>query len=344
MTKQSTVPVKDIKKILLINLAFIGDVILSTPVARALREHFFQASIDMLTVPVTAPIAELNPYIDRVIIYDKKGRHKKWQNLLNLLRELRSYRYDMIVCTNFAVRGAMIAWIVGAPCRIGYDAQHGKWFLTHAVSSDRPVIRHEADNYSDVLKALGITVADTSLKLKIRQQDQQAVSQILKRTDGKALVLICPAGSYPQKSWSRENYGILIEYLAEEADLVLIGGQAEKKLLEELNQASGGHAQVCGGTFTLPELTALIADSDLLITVDTAPLHIAQAIGTPVIALFGPTDPRVWGPRGEGNEVCYSKAACSPCWGKVRECDHRCMRGIRAQEVVEKARKILTTG
>ena len=341
MTKQSVSPPPKIHSILIINLAFIGDVILSTPVARAMRETYPEATIDMLTVKVPAPIAELNPYIDKVIIYDKKGHHKQWWQVLTLIRELKSRHYDLAVCTNFAVRGAILAWAIGAPHRIGYDAQHGKWFLTRSASARRPVIRHEADNYLDVLQPLGISTRDTSLALTIREEDRQTVRQILKRTPGKLLIIICPAGSYSRKSWTSDGYATVIKELAPIADLALIGGIAELPFLNELNRQADGQAQVFGGTFSLQELAALVAYADLLITVDTGPLHIAQAVGTPVLALFGPTDPAVWGPRGQRDLVLYSKADCSPCWGKVASCDHRCMTAITAAEVIEKVHEIL---
>lgn len=341
MTKQSVSPPPKIHSILIINLAFIGDVILSTPVARAMRETYPEATIDMLTVKVPAPIAELNPYIDKVIIYDKKGHHKQWWQVLTLIRELKSRHYDLAVCTNFAVRGAILARAIGATHRVGYDAQHGKWFLTQAASVHRPAIRHEADNYLDVLQPLGITTLDTSLVLTIREEDRQTVRQVLKRTPAKPLIIICPAGSYPRKSWTSEGYAAVIKELAPIANLVLIGGQAEQPMLNELNSQTGSQAQVFGGNFNLKELTALVADADLLITVDTGPLHIAQAVGTPVLALFGPTDPAVWGPRGQRDVVLYSKADCSPCWGKAASCDHRCMTGITAAEVTKMAYEIL---
>lgn len=341
MKNQAVSSPDNIAKILIINLAFIGDVILSTPVARALREHYPQACINMLTVPVAAPIAELNPYINKVIQYDKNSRQRKWLSALELIRELKTHRYDLVICTNFAVRGAIIAWAVGAPNRIGYDTQHGKWFLTRTASAERPVIRHEAENYLDVLQPLGITTFDTSLALTIREKDRQNVKQVLKRTPGRPLIIICPAGNYPRKSWTNEGYLTVIKELAPIADLALIGGKAEQPMLNELNSQTGDQAQVFGGTLNLKELTALVADADLLITVDTGPLHISQAVGTPVVALFGPTDPAAWGPRNKQDVVFYSRTDCSPCWGRVLECDHKCMESIPALHVIQAVKKML---
>ena len=344
MNLQPIAPPPDIHKILIINLAFIGDVILSTPVARALRETYPQAIIDMLVVPGPAGIAEMNPYIDTVHVYDKKGRHRNWFRAYRLVKELQTYHYDVIVCTNFAVRGAILAWLIGAPYRIGYDAQHGKWFLTHAASARRTVIRHEAENYLDVLKPLGISMDDTSLCLTIPDKVHRSLERHVVRYPGKPLVLICPAGRHKRRSWTEDGYIRLIRELAVFADIGLIGGKTEQDYLEGINHLSGNLAVVYSGVFDLKQLAAFISEADLLISVDTAPLHIAQAVGTPVLALFGPSIPAVWGPRGERDVIFYRKVDCAPCWGKTPNCDHRCMSVIKPDDVIRKAKEMLMLG
>jgi len=333
---------KSVRRILLINLAFIGDVLLTTPVARALHEAFPNADIDMMTIPLTAPIARGNPYINDVIEYDKRGRHKKIGELLKLIGRIRARRYDLAITANFAPRGAMLAWASRIPVRVGYDAQHAGWFLTHIASAKRPVIRHEAENHLDVLKPLGITTADTSLTLAVDPRDEAALEAKIRRRPDKKLVLICPAGSYPRKSWTVEGYAALVRALEPDADCCLTGGAKEGPLLAEINSAANGLAQVLPGILTLGELAALVKAADLVVTVDTAPLHIAQAVGTPVVALFGPTDPRVWGPRGPRDIVIKAPADCSPCWGRTPCPDHSCMEKIDPQTVTKAARDILT--
>lgn len=340
MTKQSAILPANIRKILIINLAFIGDVILCTPVTRALRESYPEAVIDILTVPAATAVANLNPYINHVLSYDKKGIHRKWRNLLALIRELRNRKYDMVVCTNFAVRGAMLARAIGAPIRLGYDAQQGSLFLTHTTKAERGPDRHEAENYLDVLRSIGITAKDTSLCLKVRPEDLEYIQTLLPQSE-KPIVVICPAGSYQLKSWTVKAYAELIQQLASVATVVLIGGTVETVLLEEINNQAGGQAYLFGGTLTLQQVTALISVAHLLVTVDTAPLHIAQGVGTPVIALFGPTDPAIWGPRGKDDVVFYHKVACSPCWGKNPTCDHRCMEQLQPEPVIQKAKELL---
>ncbi len=326
---------QSVRRILIINLAFIGDVLLSTPVARALHMAFPAAAIDMMVIPLTAPIARGNPYINDVIEYDKRGQHKKIGELIKLIGQVRARRYDLAVTTNFATRGAMLAWVSGIPVRVGYDAQRAGWFLTHTADSRRETVRHEAENYLDVLKPLGITTDDTSLVLDIDPRDAAALGGKVGRSPGIKLLLICPAGSYPQKSWTLEGYAALVRAFAPVADCCLIGGKAEGPLLVAINRAADGLAQVLPGTLTLGELAALVKEADLLVTVDTAPLHIAQAVGTPVVALFGPTDPRVWGPRGLRDIVLQAPAECSPCWGRTACRDHKCLDSLAVGRVIK---------
>ncbi len=332
---------QDVKRILIINLAFIGDVLLSTPVARALRGAFPQAEIDMLVMPLTVPIARGNPYIDNVLAYDKRGRHKKIGELLKLIADLRRRRYDLAVTTNFAPRGAMLAWAAGIRERVGYDAQHAGWFLTRAASSCRPVARHEAENYLDVLKPLGITTEDTSLALTVDPAADEAMRHKVPLEADKPVVLICPVGSYPQKSWTTAGYAELIGSLTPRAQCFLIGAAKEEGQLIAINAAAGQQAAVLAGALSLGELAALIAAAALVVSVDTGPMHMAVALGTPVVALFGPTDPAKWGPRGPRDVVLTQQVDCSPCWGRTDCSDCRCMNTIDAAAVIAAVDKLL---
>jgi lipopolysaccharide heptosyltransferase II len=332
----------EIKKILIINLAFIGDVILSTPLTRALRETYSSARITMLTVPLTASIAELNPFVDEVRIYDKKGNHKGFFGGIELIRELRNEKYDLAICMNFAVRGAIVAWASGIKYRVGYDAQNAKWFLTHVATSHRETIRHETQNHLTVLNPLGIVAHDTSLCLKEKTDVQRKIIDLLGLSKTSPLGIICPIGSYPLKSLPKEKYIEIIKKLHSKAEIYLIGSRAEKVMLDQIaNEAGMSSDKVLAGTLSLPELVEFIRLAKFMITVDTGPLHIAQAVGTPVITAFGPTDPRVWGPRGKKDVLIYEPVSCSPCWGKKECVEHQCMMRIDSQKIVRAVDEIL---
>jgi predicted lipopolysaccharide heptosyltransferase III len=333
-------PIKhEIKKILVINLAFIGDVLLTTPVCRGLRATYPNATIDMLVIPLTEQVAVGNPYVNRVIVYDKRGRHKHFGALCALIGRLRREHYDLSLAMNFAVRGALLAWASGVKRRVGYDRQHAPWFLTDIADSSREQIRHETENHLAILKPLQISSNDTSLVFKVKASDRESLSHKVFFTERPALA-VCPFGSYPKKSWNTDRYGQLIQKLTDTYQCFLLGSNGERAGLEEIAAKSGKSVPVLGGNLTLGELAALLQQVKLLITVDTGPMHLANAVGTPVVALFGPTDPRIWGPRGKYDQVIQAKSKCSPCWGKG-ECPGRhCMEKIELSDVEKAVRAI----
>lgn len=325
-----------LSRILVINLAFIGDVLLSSPVIRALREAYPQAAVDMLTVPLSVPVAERNPYVRQVFAYDKRGKHRKLTELFALIRLLRQQHYDLAISLNFSLRSAFMAWASGASRRIGYDAQNGGWLLTDTLPADRSVAQHETLNHLAVLKPLGISPVNTSLALSVRPEDVAALRNKLALPEQQPIVLVCPIGSYRQKSLPTASYAALIRALAPYCRLFLIGAPKEAAGLAAINQAADGLATVVT-YLTLGELAALIQAAAVLISVDTGPVHIAQALGTPVVALYGPTDPKIWGPRNVSDRVFYRGEACSPCWGR-KECpDNICLTALDPAEITAAA-------
>lgn len=336
------------EKILVINLAFIGDVLLTTPMVRALKNSYPAADIDMLVIPLTKPIAAGNPYISEVLTCDKKGEHKKIKKLWGLVQTIRSRRYDMAICTNFAPRGAMLAFAAGIPFRIGYDAQHADWFLTHTASAKRLNVRHESENHLDVLMPLGVSTKDFSLDFKINTSDIKTMQDKIRQNFGqnfkRPIAVICPLGSYPQKNWVAHSYADLIKKLAKKADCYLIGGKSQESELNLINEASGNLGRVLAGTLSLGELAAFLAAANLLVSVDTGPLHIAEAVKTPVIALFGSTDPKCWGPRRDKSRIFTLSLECSPCWGKASCQNNRCMLDLDAAAIALAAEDILEAG
>ena len=330
-----------IKKILYINLAFIGDIILSTPALRALREKYPHAMIDMLVIPWAAQAAAGNPYVDHVYSYDKKGVHRKIKNLWHLILDLRSHKYDLAIAANFASRGAMMAKAIGARYRIGYDAQHAGFFLTHTVSSHRDIIKHETENQLDVLRPLGITTNDFSLTFRHNPVDVKNMNSKVQHSSDLPILVICPFGRHPLNSWRVEGYVEIIKGLAGIASCYLIGGKAEKEKLDDINSKAGNHGQVLAGNLTIGELAAFLAKSSLVITVDTGPMHIASAVGTPILALFGRSDSRVWGPRGICDKIIQLNLDCAPCI-IPRECEHHsCMKNITSEMVISTAIEML---
>ena len=330
-----------IKKILVIDLAFIGDVILATPTMRTLKEHFPKASLTMLTIPLTAEIAAMNPYVDEVLVYDKRGRDKGLLGMWRMARRLAPMGFDLCVSMNFALRGAVVARLAGIPHRLGYDAQHAGFFLTMVASHKRDGIKHETLNHLEVLRPLGIDDknADASFSMNVPESARESLEKkrAQRHIPPDGYLVLCPIGSYVRKNLPLATAAHIVRHFSQRQAIFLIGGKAEEKQLEEIAKLAGlPRNNVLAGALTLPELAAFLEKASCLITVDTGPLHIAQAVGCRTVAVFGPTDPVVWGPRGGEDVILYRKTDCSPCWGKGR-CEKRmaCIGGTTAREIIK---------
>ena len=334
----------DIKKILIIDLAFIGDVILSGPLTMAIRQKWPKAELAMLTVPLTAPVAEMLPAVDRVLVYDKKGTHRGLGGMWQMAKELRRERFDLAVCMNFALRGAAVARMAGIPYRLGYDAQHAGWFLTWAASHVRDGIKHETLNHLEVLKPWGIgadSLAAEALQLKlvpgreaVASFDEKAAKWQLPEKGG--YYVLCPIGSYERKNLPLPLAVQLLRQLEGEKPVYLIGGSGEKAALSAMAKAGHiGEGRVLAGSLSLPELAVFLQRAAAMVSVDTGPMHVAQAVGCPTVAVFGPTAPEVWGPKNSDSRTIYLAESCSPCWGKGECSGSRCMERIKANMVLE---------
>ena len=335
-----------IKKILIIDLAFIGDVDLAGPLPRAVRAKWQQVEICMLTVPLTKPVAEMLPAVDRAIAYDKKGVHRGLRGMWQIAKELRKENFDLAVCMNFALRGAVVARLAGIPYRLGYAAQHAGWFLTWAASPVRRGIKHETENHLEVLQPWGgLSVDDYSLALEPPETAKKSLAQkrrelgLAKQDD---YFVLCPIGSYRRKNLPMPLAVKLIQELEQEKKVYLIGGKGEQAALAAM--ASAGQIdekRVLAGTLNLPELTVFLQEAAAMVSVDTGPMHIAQAVNCPTVAVFGPTDPKVWGVRNTNSRTIYLAEKCSPCWGKGECQNNSCMEGVRAEMVLTALKKVL---
>ena len=330
-----------VKKILVIDLAFIGDVILATPVMRALKAKYPSARLTMLTVPLTADVAIMDPYVDDVLVYDKRGRHRGIRGMFRIARQLKKQHFDLSVCMNFAVRGAVVSWLAGIPQRLGYAAQHAGWFLTMVQSARRDGIKHETLNHQEVLRPLG--VPEETDALLVLEPPQAAMDSLAHKRERLGIpesgyIVLCPFGSYAKKNLSLAAAAHLVHHWNQRQAVYLIGGPGASAELDKIAQMAGlPLTQVLAGTLALPELAVFLQQADCLVTVDTGPMHMAEAVNCPVVAVFGPTDPVVWGPRNERDVVLYKKQDCSPCWGKGICTENTCMGAISVMEILRAA-------
>jgi lipopolysaccharide heptosyltransferase II len=319
---------------LVIQTAFLGDVVLTTPLLAALAER--HGPVDVVTTPAAAPLVETHPAVRQVIPYDKRGRDQGLAGMLGLARRLAAARYEVAYLPHRSLRSAALAFLARVPRRVGFA---DGWPLLYTETRRRPRTSHEIDR---LLGLAGAPAAAFPPGLYPRPQDERVVDACL--TDAGIagdFVALAPGSIWGSKRWP--SYEELASRLAARVAVVVVGGVEDAELGRSIAAAvrgAGGRVLDACGRLTLLQSAALIGRARLLVTNDSAPLHFASALGTRVVALFGPTVPEFgFGPVGAGDlALGVTELACRPCSDHGPPAcplgHHRCMRELRVATVV----------
>ena len=337
----------DGNRLLVIKPSSLGDIVHALPTVAALRRRFPSAQITWLVKREWAAVLEGNPDLDEVLALDlsPKGWPAVW-------RAVRAGRFDTIVDLQGLLRSAVLGWISGAPVRIGFaNGREGSpWFYTERVPVQSASM-HAVDRYLLVARYLGAEMGEvkpSDFPLPRDAQAEARVEALLAMAGiqvGMVLVAMNPSARWDTKRWSPESFAAVGDRLQQEgaARVVLIGGRDERHIGKQVMCAMRATPIDLMGQTTLKELIALLRRVRLFVTNDSGPMHLAAAVGTPVIALFGPTDPARTGPYGAGHTVLRSGVPCSPCFS--RRCTNavtmECLTTISPEQVVEAAFRLL---
>jgi len=316
---------------LVVQTAWLGDVLLTTPLLEALAARY--GAVDVLVTPEAAPLLDPHPAVAAVLTYDKRGHDRGVGALWRKARALRARRYDLAVLAQGSFRSGLLARAAGIPRRIGFADDAAAWWCTERRA--RPS-GHEAER----LLALADGTASGALSLALTDDDHAAATAALAAAGVTgSFVALAPGSARPTKRWP--FYRELATMLAVETPVVVIGQGADGwRPVPE----GGGVADLTG--LPLRTAAAVLARAAVAVVNDSAPLHLCQAVGTPVVALFGPTHPRLgFGPRGPRDVVLGLDLACRPCstHGGAR-CPlrhHRCLRALTAAPVRDAVRRVL---
>jgi len=305
-------------KVLVIQTAFLGDVILTLPLIQVLNEKLPDADIDVVLTPTAAPLMEGHPSIRSVIRYDKKGSERGWRALVRHVSRIRATRYDVAVVPHRSLRSALLAYLASIPVRVGFDQGAAPWLMTKRVPYQRSA--HEADRNLALVRGLEIEPPPKPRPLlRPSSADEARVESFLRSSElvGRRLVAVAPGSVWFTKRWPEERYSALVKMI-EDAGMsaVMIGGEGDEDVCMNILIRSGAsHSASAAGKFGLLASAALIARCRALVTNDSAPQHIGVAVGTPVVAIFGATAP-VYGfaPYGEKDRVLETTGLpCRPC-------------------------------
>ncbi|MDA8099445.1 MAG: glycosyltransferase family 9 protein [Nitrospiraceae bacterium] len=324
------------RNILIIKPGAVGDLIQMTPVVRALNKAYPTASITLLVGSAsTASLFHHHPGVREAIVYERSNRHRSLPAFLQLWKDLRSRSFDLVL--NFQ-RSNLKAWALVAasfPCRI---------LVYHKA---RKRIIHAVQNYLETLAPLGIPPAGDRLEFFLDAPSRDFAKEILPSPpSGAPVIALNPGATHAVNRWPAQRFAELADLIAERigGQAIIIGGPDDVPLAEQIIEASRTKPRSFAGKTSLLQLGALLERCSLLVSGDTGPMHLATAVGTPVIALFGAADPDRTGPIGAANRViAASDVDCVPC--RSRSCSNKtylaCMERITPDRVAGEITQLL---
>lgn len=314
-----------VKRILVITLSNLGDIILTTPVIASLRREFPGSRIDVLVGPVGKEVFERDRNIFKVIIYDK---HMPIAGKRRLQLKLKKLNYDLVADLRNTVFGLLI----------------GPKYRTATIQHFPPGIVHSIDKHLHRLKSLGIEGHDRRPYLHITQEDEAYVSGLLSASGVREkFIAISPGAKSHLKRWTQEGFAEVADRLAAECkmDIVFVGSGEDEAVVSGIVKKMKHKPHNFTSKTNVRQLGDLLKRAKLLITNDSAPLHLGCALGARVLAIFGPTDPKKYGPIGEFDVTINKKLFCSPCESAVCKSNYECMSLITPGDVFDSAKMMV---
>jgi len=330
-------------KILILKPSSLGDVIHALPVLRLLKRHFRDADIFWWIDSALAPLIEGDPDLAGIVRFERRrwGKPQHWPEMFRSIGWLRAQNFDLVIDLQCLARSAIFAWLTRGKFLIGLDDAREGANAFYDVAVPRPSFHtHAVDWYLAVLPALGVPVHKDFIWLPERPEIAAAVKSKWP-TEGTRWIALQPGARWDNKRWPVECFAELVRTLAKKFPAVrfaVLGGKDDRSLGETISAAEPARVLNLCGVTSLPEMIEFLRGCDLLITNDTGPMHVAAALGKPLIALFGPTAPERTGPHGQQHNVLRLKLPCSPCL--KAECHFErpfeCLRALTPALVAER--------
>ena len=327
---------------------WIGDVVMTLPAITAVREAYPEARISILVKPWVADLLRISPDVDEVIVYERPGVHEGLGGLFRLVRELKTKKFDMAILLQNAIEAAIIAWLARIPVRAGYNTDGRGIFLTHSAIRSKEILRvHQVEYYLGMLKALGLGAGRKDVRLLIGEEEKAFSDRILKErgiAEASLLIGLAPGATYgPAKRWYPERFASVADRLIERfsARVLLFGSAGDHEVARSIQGKARNALVDLTGETTLREAISLIARCRLFVSNDSGLMHVAGALGTPTVAIFGSTNPLTTSPVGQKSIVITKNVDCSPCLKKTCPTDFICMDLITTDEVYNTAVALL---
>ena len=329
-------------RILVRGVNWVGDTILTYPAVEGLKALFPKSHLALLVPDHLTDLWRTVPYVDEVISFGGKRGKASFHEDVSLGISLRKKGFHLSLIFPRSFRSAFQIYLAGIPVRIGYQDEGRSLLLTQRISRTQELLQtHRIHYYQKLLEPLGKVGTFSPPRIFLREEERRWARERLEGlglTKGKLLIGMNPGATYGlAKCWYPERFGELGRRLAQkwQAKILLFGKEEERPMAEPiLHHLGEGGINLMGKT-SLLQLASLLEACQLLVTNDTGTMHVATAVGTRVVALFGSTDPVTTGPWGDGHVIVTKKISCSPCLKRICPTDHRCMNLMTVDEVEE---------
>jgi heptosyltransferase-2 len=323
---------------------WVGDAVMAIPALEAIRRARPGAEISILARPAVAETLLGQPFADRTLPYEFRGRHRGWLGREKLIFELRSEKFDAAILLQNAFEAAWLAWRAGIPERIGYSRDARGPLLTKAIQvpQEGEIPKHESNYYFELLRRAGWSDATPTIqpiRLLVTDADRTSAESLLRKSGARENAWRCaiaPGASYgAAKCWPTERFALLADRLISEcaADVIFFGTSGEKEIADRIRSNMKSRAISLVGETSMRDLAALFASCSAFIGNDSGAMHVAAAAGLPVIGIFGSTEPEGTAPVTERFTLIRETVSCSPCFLRRCPVDHRCMERITVDSV-----------
>ena len=329
----------------------LGEALLNIPAIRALKQNF-NSSIVVLVNPVVRELLAGSPEIDQILTFDEDKWNKSISTRLRLLWQIRKGKYDLAVVFNPTKRFHILTYLAGIPRRLGYTRKWG-FLLTHKIEDKKSLgQKHEVEYNLDLVRSVGADTDKKNISITVEKKDTRFVGDLLLKyaiTAQDLIIAIHPHSSNPAKSWPRENFASVADELRSRfaAKVAIIGAAQERNSVIDLISLTKYPPINLSGELTLKQLAAFFQRCALVISNDSGPVHIAVAMGTPTVVIFGRNIPGVspkrWGPWGNGHIVLHKDAGCNPCLDRKCPYNFKCLTSISPEEVLKAVERQLRT-
>jgi len=340
---------RSIRRIMIRSTNWIGDAIMTTPAIRAIRKTFPHANITLLAKPWVVPVFQYSPHIDQIMIYDAHGCHSGLKGMAQLVQDIRAQQFDTAILLQNAIEAAILSFLGGIERRIGFNTDARGLLLTHAVPISKAIKKiHQTRYYVQMLESVGIQNSGLDLELFIGLSDRVSAYRFLQKINSSKdfqWVGMNPSATYgTAKQWFPKRFAQLADRIARNhhAGILIFGGPKDRQLGEQVCEMMQTPAVNLAGQTTLGMAMALIQQCRTFITNDSGLMHIACALQTPLVAIFGSTNPITTGPIGKNSHIVQVRTSCSPCL--LTDCPkdrHLCMEAVNVDKVYQKVEALL---